>query len=79
VELVGSIQRELGTLTEAVNSLKEQSRDHGAKISEVSHAIHGAKVGLWIVGVIVAAAGSVCGFFLKLIFDAVLALAQHKP
>jgi hypothetical protein len=77
VELVGTIQHELGRLTEAVNSLKEQSKEYGSKISQLSHAVHGAKVGLWVIGVIVAAAGSACGFILKMIFDAVVAL--HKP
>jgi hypothetical protein len=30
--------------------------------NKISHAVYGAKVGLWIIGGIVATAGSVCGF-----------------
>jgi hypothetical protein len=77
VELVGTINRELGGLIEAVNALKEQSKSHTEKIDKLSHTVYGAKVGLWIIGGIVATAGSVCGFILKMIFDAVVALKAH--
>ena|SRR5579862_7102083 len=77
VEVVGTINNALGKLTEAVQTLKEQRKDDAKKIDDISHAIYGAKVGLWIIGVIVAAAGSACGFILKMIFDAIVAMNQH--
>src|SRR5689334_7053124 len=55
VDLVGSLQHELGKLTEAVNSLKEQSRDHGLELKTISRDIHTAKTTVKIVGGILAA------------------------
>ncbi len=64
VELVGSIQNTLGRLTEAVDSLKEQSKDYGKEIKEISKDLHAAKVTgralLWLVG----AVGAILGIFL---------------
>lgn len=57
VELVATINREIGRLTEAVNSLKEQSKDRDHKIDDVlkevhavSKDIHAAKVTAGVVG-----------------------------
>src|SRR5579862_2257308 len=68
VELVDSINRELGKLTAEVSALKDRSKAHAEKIDKLSHTVYGAKVGLWIIGGIVAAAGSACGFILRMIF-----------
>ena len=55
VELVGTIQNQLGKLTEAVETLKAQTADHGNKLSEIGKDIHAAKTTLKIVGAIIAA------------------------
>ena len=72
VELVSAIQHELGKLTEAVNSLKEQSKDQGKKLDEVRMDVHAAKSAgkalLWIVGVV----GTLLGLFLAAYFRQVL-------
>jgi hypothetical protein len=44
VELVGSMQRELGRLTEAVDELKSQSKAQMEKLDTVRMDIHAAKV-----------------------------------
>jgi hypothetical protein len=44
VDLVGTINNQLGKLTEAVDSLKEQSKEHGKEIKIIGKDIHAAKV-----------------------------------
>ena len=46
VELVGSMQHQLGKLTQAVESLTAQSREHGDELKKLSQALHTAKT-LW--------------------------------
>jgi hypothetical protein len=55
VELVGTIQLQLGKLIEAVESLKGQVKDHGAEIKAISTDIHTAKITLAIAGAIITA------------------------
>jgi hypothetical protein len=62
VELVGTIQHQLGKLTEAVESLKEKTNHHGDKIEQIGKDIHGAKVALYVVGIIVAGAVAFLGW-----------------
>ncbi len=56
VELVGTIQNSLGQLTEAVEGLKRQSKDHGDELKRISQDIHTAKITARIVGAILVAA-----------------------
>jgi hypothetical protein len=76
VELVGSINRELGHLAEAVNGLKEQSKDRDKKHDElvkeiraVALDVHGAKAAgkalLWVVSIIGAILGICAGAYLQ--------------
>jgi hypothetical protein len=64
VELVGAIQKEIGGLIEAVNSLKEQSREHGKELRDLSKDFHAVKVTgktlLWLIGIV----GTILGIFL---------------
>jgi len=53
--LVADIQNRLGRLTEAVETLKTQTTDHGKKLSDISQDIHAAKITLKVVGSILAA------------------------
>lgn len=73
VELVGTIQHTLGKLTEAVESLKEQSKEHGKKLDEVRMDVHGAKSAgkalLWAVGVVGALLGIILTAYLRQIFN----------
>jgi hypothetical protein len=50
VELVGSIQHQLGKLTEAVSALSERTKGHGEKLDQACRDIHVAKVILTILG-----------------------------
>lgn len=72
VELVGTIQHELGKLTEAVNSLKEQSKETGKKLDDVRMDVHAAKAAgktlLWVVGIV----GTLLGLFLAAYFRQIL-------
>jgi len=65
VELVGTIQNQLGKLTEAVESLKEQSRIHSKELKDFSKDFHAAKITgkalLWLVGIV----GAILGIFLS--------------
>lgn len=54
VELVADIQHRLGRLSEAVETLKTETLNHGNKLSAISNDIHAAKVSLRIVGAIIA-------------------------
>jgi phosphotransferase system glucose/maltose/N-acetylglucosamine-specific IIC component len=64
VELVGTIQKEIGGLIEAVNSLKEQSKEHGKELKDLSKDFHAVKVTgktlLWLIGIV----GAILGIFL---------------
>lgn len=82
VELVGSIQHELGKLTEATGALKEQVKEHGRKIDEASKKldevrmdIHGAKTGakvlVWVIGIV----GALLGMFLAAFFRKILGVS----
>jgi hypothetical protein len=68
VELVSAIQHQLGALTEAVNSLKDQTKEQGKKLDDVRMDVHAAKAGgktlLWVVGIV----GTLLGLFLAAYF-----------
>lgn len=62
------MQEALGKLTEAVESLKEQSKEHGKELKEIGKDVHAAKAVartlLWFVG----AAGTLLGIILAAYF-----------
>ena len=62
---MGTLQHQLGRLTEAVESLKEQTKDHGKDLKDISKDIHAAKV---VGGFIVLASGFL-GFVIKMLLD----------
>lgn len=72
VELVATLNHALGKLTEAVDSLKEASKEHGKKIDDVRMDVHAAKAAgkalLWVVGVV----GTLLGLFLAAYFRQLL-------
>ena len=74
VELVGSIQRELGRLTEAVAGLKERSTTDSEKLDKVRLDIHGAKVAIYVVGVIL----TILGGSIVWMVNAVIQLLPHS-
>lgn len=69
VEIVATIQHQLGKLTEAVESLKEQAKTHGRKLEEIGKDVHAAKIVIAVVGTLVAGAAAFLGFAIKLYVD----------
>jgi hypothetical protein len=63
------MQATLGGLKEAVDSLKDQSKEHGKELKEIGKDVHAAKVLvkalLWIVGVVGALIGIVFGAYMR--------------
>jgi hypothetical protein len=55
VELVGRIEHQLGKLTEAIESLKAQTREHGSDLKAIGKDVHGTKVAVrvaaWMIGI----------------------------
>jgi hypothetical protein len=62
------MQKTLGELTEAVKSLKEQSKSHGEKLENIGKDVHGAKVAMRVIAAIGAALVAVVGWILKSYF-----------
>ena len=60
VELVSTIQHQLGKLTEAADALKEQVKEQGTELRKISQDVHAAKVVLSLVGGLILLAA---GFF----------------
>jgi len=63
------MQATMGKLTEAVESLKEQSKDHGRELKEIAKDVHAAKVVIGVVGFLIAAAATFLGFVMKALID----------
>ena len=78
LEIVMHMQSAMGRLTEAVESLKEQSKDQGKELKTVSSDIHAAKVVVSVVGAIVIALLGLLGWIAKAYLD-YLGAAAHKP
>jgi hypothetical protein len=64
LEIVMNMQTAMGRLQEAVESLKDQSKEQGKEIRDIAKDIHAAKVTgkvlLWVVGVV----GALLGIFI---------------
>ena len=73
LEAVMGMQKALGELTEAVNGLKEQSKEHGRELRVATQDIHTAKVLgktlLWAVGIVGALLGIFLTAYLKKLFS----------
>jgi hypothetical protein len=69
VELVGSIQHQLGKLTEAVETLKSKMESHGKELAAIGRDVHTAKVVLGIIGGLVTIIATILGIALKAYLD----------
>jgi hypothetical protein len=66
---VGSIQHQLGKLTEAVNSLSDRSEGQGEKIEQATRDIYVARVILAIIGGLIGIAVTFAGIVFKAYLD----------
>ena len=78
VEIVMNMQQTLGKLTEAVDSLKEQSKEQATEIRGIGKDVHAAKVVISVVGALIVGAIAFVGWVAKAYLD-YLAAAPHKP
>jgi len=53
LEIVMAMQNTLGKLTEAVESLKDQSKGHSGKLDQLGKDVHAAKVVVGVVGALI--------------------------
>lgn len=69
VELVGSIQHQLGKLTEAVETLKAKADAHSKELTDIGRDVHTAKVVLGVIGGLVTVIATFLGIALKPYLD----------
>jgi hypothetical protein len=72
VELVATINQQLGKLIEAVDTLKSVVKEQGEKLNTVARDVHTAKVVTWVVLGIISISGTFVGIALKAVFDYLL-------
>lgn len=69
LEIVMGMQTTMGKLTEAVESLKEQSKEQGKELRQVGKDVYAAKVVIGVAGFLIAAAATFLGFVMKALID----------
>jgi hypothetical protein len=77
LEIVMNMQMSMGKLTEAVESLKSQVKDHGVEIKAISTDIHTAKTTLKIIGGILTVGLAFAGWAINKGVDAYVASHQQ--
>jgi hypothetical protein len=65
LEIVMRMQESMGRLTEAVSSLKDQSKAHGEKLDSLGKDVHAAKVVIGVVGGLIAIIGAVIAWLVN--------------
>lgn len=79
LEIVMGTQATLGRLTEAVESLKEQSREHDKKLDQVRMDVHAGKTTVKVVGTILAVAITFAGWVINKGIDAYTQARTQTP
>ena len=59
------LQKSMAQMGEKLQGVYDASKAHDVKLDAISHQVFAAKVVLYVVGGIIAIAGSVLGFLLK--------------
>ena len=72
------MQHTLGKLTEAVEGLKEQTKQHSTEIRTISQDIHGAKTTMKVVGAILAALLAFGGWVINKGVDTFMQISQRS-
>ena|ERR1700719_3319309 len=78
LQAVFEMQKTVGILTEAVNTLKDQFKHHDEKLDKIGNDVHAAKVVLKIVGAAIVAFFAFCGWMIYE-FLPVFRDTLHKP
>jgi hypothetical protein len=65
LEIVMRMQESVGRLTEAVTSLKDQSKSHGEKLDSIGKDVHAAKVVIGVVGGLIVLVGGICAWLIN--------------
>jgi hypothetical protein len=66
------LQKSTGQLTQAVQTLAEQSKDHGKKLDSISHRVYAA-------GAVLTVIGAILYFFLDRMFAQLLSAIARLP
>jgi hypothetical protein len=72
LQAVMEMQKILGGLTQAVNTLTEQQKEHGAKLENIGKDVHGARVALKIIATIGIGLATILGWLLARAWDIIL-------
>ena len=59
------MQESVGRLTEAVSSLKDQSKAHSDKLDSIGKDVHAAKVVVSVIGGLIVLLGGVCAWLIN--------------
>ncbi len=62
LEIVMNMQGTMGKLTEAVESLKGESKHHGEKLDQIGKDVYAAKVVIGVVGALIVLVGGFLGW-----------------
>lgn len=79
LQTIMEMQKTLGQLTQAVNTLTEESKKRGDILDKISHKVYAAQVGLVVAGVVLSTLGSAAVYLLSEIWKAMYPLLQLKP
>ncbi|MBZ5605776.1 MAG: hypothetical protein LAO79_26035 [Acidobacteriia bacterium] len=65
LEIVMRMQESMGRLTEAVASLKDQSKSHGEKLEAIGKDVHAFKVTVSVVGGLIVIIGGIIAWLVN--------------
>ena len=65
LEIVMRMQESMGRLTEAVSSLKDQSKAHGEKLDNIGKDVHAAKVVVSFIVALILVVGAVIAWLVN--------------
>jgi hypothetical protein len=65
LETVMTMHTNLGQLTEAVNSLKDQSKGQGEELKSISKDLHAAKAVIAVFGTLILAVGGIIAWLVQ--------------